>query len=176
MDQKFEDKRVTTNGRAPFWNYALASPYFITFVTKGRLKCLSQIEPLPGGKCEVILTQAGKILEQEWLVTPAKRASMNIEFGAYVIMPDHFHAIVMIHPNEHNSSDLPRANTVGSQTHNLPDLLRGVKSSSSKRIREFMPEFRWEKGYHDRIIRDHGEFDRIRYYILNNPMKWIYTK
>ncbi len=175
MDWKHRAKKITNNGRAKFWNYATPSAYFITFVTKRRLKCLSEIIRLPDGNCEVRLTQAGKILEEEWLDTLVKRQSMNIEFGAFVVMPDHFHGIVVIRQNEHNQIELPHANTVGAQNHNLPDLLRGVKSSSSKKIRELIPDFRWEPGYHDRIIRDQEEFDRITEYILNNPMKWIAT-
>ncbi len=30
----------------------------------------------------------------------------------------------------------------------------------------------WQRNYHDRIIRNEGELDRIRQYILENPARW----
>ena len=30
----------------------------------------------------------------------------------------------------------------------------------------------WQKGYHDRVIRDDAEHDRIAQYIAENPANW----
>ncbi len=32
--------------------------------------------------------------------------------------------------------------------------------------------FRWQRSFHDRIVRDDNELNRIRQYIINNPMNW----
>jgi len=43
---------------------------------------------------ELILNQFGKIIEQEWLKTAEIRK--NITLGEYIIMSNHFHAIIQI--------------------------------------------------------------------------------
>ncbi len=58
--------------------------------------------------------------------------------------------------------------------HGLPEIIRGFKTFSSRRINETKPilKFQWHKSYHDRIIRNDRELFFIRRYIKNNPMNW----
>ena len=30
----------------------------------------------------------------------------------------------------------------------------------------------WQRNYYDRVIRDDDEFERVRYYIAENPPNW----
>ena len=30
----------------------------------------------------------------------------------------------------------------------------------------------WQRNFHDRIIRNEGEYEKILYYVHNNPMLW----
>ena len=30
----------------------------------------------------------------------------------------------------------------------------------------------WQPNYHDHVIRDDAEYQRIKQYIINNPTKW----
>lgn len=53
----------------------------------------------------------------------------------------------------------------------------GVIINQYKRIctiqsRKLNPDFAWQSLFHDHIIRNDQEFERIRNYILNNPAKW----
>ena len=34
------------------------------------------------------------------------------------------------------------------------------------------PEFSWQTGYYEHVVRDPGELGRIRQYIRNNPAQW----
>jgi REP element-mobilizing transposase RayT len=34
----------------------------------------------------------------------------------------------------------------------------------------------WQRGYFERVIRDHRELATIREYIVNNPAKWLLDK
>lgn len=55
----------------------------------------------------------------------------------------------------------------------LPELIGAFKTTSSKWIhRTGFIDFQWQKSYHDHIIRNTEELDRIREYINNNPLKW----
>jgi hypothetical protein len=37
-----------------------------------------------------------KIVENEWIKTPEIRPDMNLKQGEFVVMPNHFHAILII--------------------------------------------------------------------------------
>lgn len=54
-------------------------------------------------------------------------------------------------------------------------VIRSFKSVVSKHARYIKSEFKWQKLYHDRIIRDMDEFMRVRYYIKNNVKNWTKT-
>ena len=34
----------------------------------------------------------------------------------------------------------------------------------------------WQRNYHKHIIRNEKELNRIRQYVINNPLKWEYDK
>lgn len=75
--------------RLPGFDYRTAGAYFITIVVAGRLQLFGRII-----KGSVELSSAGKIVEEEWLKTPAIRKEITLD--EWIIMPDHFHAIVWI--------------------------------------------------------------------------------
>jgi REP element-mobilizing transposase RayT len=57
----------------------------------------------------------------------------------------------------------------------LGAIVRAFKSASAKRVIALLrtpggPV--WQRGYHDRVIRDDRELDAVRRYILDNPAKW----
>ena len=62
--------------------------------------------------------------------------------------------------------------------HGLPEIVRGFKTFSARRINESRRtpgEPVWQRNYYDRIIRD-DELNRIREYIIDNPLKWDLDK
>ena len=48
------------------------------------------------------LSPIGKIVQTEWIKTFEMRPDMNLQMDDYVIMPNHFHAIIIIGENEYN--------------------------------------------------------------------------
>ena len=70
--------------------------YFITIVTNGRAQVLSQV--VDG---RVQLTEAGRIVDEEWRATETKR--INVRLDRFVIMPDHFQAIIHLRPTQATS-------------------------------------------------------------------------
>lgn len=60
----------------------------------------------------------------------------------------------------------------GPQLGNLPSVVRGIKASITKYAIEHYIEFAWQSRYHDHIIRNPLEMNRIADYIENNPMRW----
>ena len=53
----------------------------------------------------------------------------------------------------------------------LPVIIGSIKSSITREIdkRYDWHGFKWQRSFHDRIIRDENELSRIRDYIRNNP-------
>ena len=60
----------------------------------------------------------------------------------------------------------------GPQSGNVPSVIRGIKSAVTKYAIEHDIPFAWQSRYHDHIIRNQLEMNRIADYIQNNPMKW----
>src|SRR5258708_40226482 len=63
--------------------------FFITLVTDNRLPLFGQI-----ANGEVYLSPEGQIVAEEWLRTPILRKEVQLD--EWIVMPDHFHAIVFI--------------------------------------------------------------------------------
>lgn len=118
------------------------------------------------------LTELGKIVEQEWINTPTIRPDMNLELGEFVVMPNHFHAILIIGENKFNSHGVFIQNAFKPQSKNLASVMRGFKSAVTTFARKNRIQFDWQTRYHDHIIRSMDEFERISNYIANNPTNW----
>ncbi|MFH1321663.1 MAG: hypothetical protein ABII90_13555 [Bacteroidota bacterium] len=51
-------------------------------------------------------------------------------------------------------------------------IINHFKGDVTKRVRPESPEFHWQYLFHDHIIRNDAELNRIRKYIIENPEKW----
>src|SRR3712207_5631785 len=72
------------------FDYSQAGIYFLTLCTHKR-ECL--FGAVYGET--IFLNSYGEIVEEEWLKTPGIRPT--VELDAFVVMPNHFHAIVVVH-------------------------------------------------------------------------------
>lgn len=76
-----------------------------------------------------------------------------------------------IHPsaseqkNEHMASISPKSGS-------LSTILRSYKSAVTRHSRRLGFTFGWQARFHDHIIRDEAEYQRISKYIKNNPANW----
>jgi REP element-mobilizing transposase RayT len=59
---------------------------------------------------------------------------------------------------------------------NLSRIIRWYKGRCSFDIRKTHPDFEWQARFHDNIIRDETQYQRIKSYIINNPLKWSEDK
>jgi REP element-mobilizing transposase RayT len=117
----------------------------------------------------VLLSEAGRIAEEEWLRTAEKRPYVTLD--THVVMPHHVHGLIIIGEHANNATPHP----AGSKSHSLPSIVGGFKSASSRRIAVLSGSYRsavWQRSYYERIVRDIGELNRIRKYIANNPARW----
>lgn len=55
----------------------------------------------------------------------------------------------------------------------LSELMGAYKTTTSKLIRlAGLPDFAWQRSFHDHIIRHNSAYRHIRNYIQENPAKW----
>jgi REP element-mobilizing transposase RayT len=72
------------------YDYASPGAYFVTIVTHGRECLLGEVR-----NGEVELLKAGQITEQQWRGIPGHFS--NVELGAFVMMPNHVHGVIILH-------------------------------------------------------------------------------
>jgi putative transposase len=163
----YQNKYRIESARLKNWDYGSAAAYFITICTQNRISFFGKIQ-----NGEMLLNDIGIIVQTEWLKTPPLRPDMNLLLDEFVVMPNHFHAIIFIGENEFNYGDTKTANKFGPQSKNLGSIMRGFKSSVTTQAHKINPDFDWQQRYHDHIIRNHESFCRIQHYIINNPANW----
>jgi putative transposase len=164
----YQNRFLIGSKRYRGYDYSSEGCYFITINTKNKIQSFGRIE-----NGIMILSEIGKCLSDEWLRTPLVRPDMNMTPDAFVVMPDHFHAIIYIGPNTYNATHDSYINEFGPQSKNLSSIIRGVKSAVTSYARKMNISFDWHKGYYDHIIRTQRELTRIREYIISNPANWI---
>ena len=171
MSDKFNNRYRIASARLSTWDYGSEGAYFVTICTK-RMRCFfGSIEDK-----KMKLSAIGEIVKQEWLKTFEMRPDMNLQNVEYVIMPNHFHAIIIIGVNEYNSGSASITNTpknkFGPQSKNLASIIGGFKIGVTTNSRKILPSFDWQHLFHDHIIRNQRSFDNISNYIKNNPANW----
>src|ERR1035437_6242934 len=71
------------------YDYSQEGMYFITINVQDRVSLFGKIV-----NGEMHLNEMGMIADNEWMHTPEIRK--NIELGAFTVMPDHIHGIIII--------------------------------------------------------------------------------
>ncbi|CAK8717674.1 Transposase IS200-like domain-containing protein [Candidatus Electrothrix laxa] len=161
------------------YDYAQAGAYCITLCTHGRECLFGEV-----ANQEMQVNEAGRIVIDEWLKTPAIRA--EIELDEWVVMPNHLHGIIVITNagagNRHTENrpirqpiGRPPVAPTGPKPKSLGALVAGFKSSVTRRINEYRqsPGLKiWQRNYWEHIIRHETELQTLRQYIITNPASW----
>lgn len=145
------------------YDYSTEGAYFVTVCVQDRRSLLGQIED-----DTMALNSAGIMAGDWWRELSNKFDDIQLDF--FVVMPNHFHGIIVIN----------RYETDGSVAMSLPDIMRwfkamtsnayirGVKSDNWQRFNGKL----WQRSYHDHIIRNEDDLNRIREYVQTNPTRW----
>lgn len=96
--EKYKNRYRIKSARHPNWNYGHAGFYFITICTHNRVHFFGKSQ-----NQTILLSKIGEIVEYEWIKTFKMRPDMHLWMGEYVVMPNHFHAIIGIGPNRYNT-------------------------------------------------------------------------
>ena len=155
------------------YDYGRTGAYFVTI-------CVVQKQCLFGEIVDdtVKLGALGQIITACWQAIPDHFPQVVLD--AYVVMPNHVHGILVIDAasdgqmhrvGAQHAAPLPQNVKPGS----LGAIVRSFKAAASRQVniqRQTPGELLWQRNYHDRIIRNEPELNRIRAYIAQNPAKW----
>lgn len=141
------------------FDYAKPRLYFVTI-------CVQSRQPLFGNVCDgkMVLNDAGEMVKSCWEQIHQRYPSLSI--NQYVVMPNHFHAIVDL-----SSSDgtISMPSVIGafksiSTNEYISGVRRGLWMPFEKRL--------WQRNYYEHIVRGLMDYCRIIKYIQNNPVRW----
>lgn len=145
--------------RLPGYNYSQAGYYFITICTQDMKRIFSKITVGQGlAPAENKLTVFGQIADNEINSLPARYPDIVID--KYVIMPNHIHMIVVLHPTEAGASPCPT----------ISDVVCTFKSLTTRKCKSGKI---FQSSFHDHIIRGEKGYLKIWNYIDTNPAKWL---
>ncbi len=173
---KFRNKYCTKSTRLQSWDYSNSAYYFVTICTKNKEKYFGKI-----ADDKMILNKIGKIAEQFWLEIPSHFPFVILD--EFILMPNHIHGILVFENNDCRDKALPclymdnvgknRFQNQGKNT--LSSVIGSFKSICTKTINKIQSEifFAWQGCFYDRIIRTEEELNKVRNYIINNPLKWF---
>jgi len=96
----------------------------------------------------------------------------DIIIDKFIVMPNHLHAILLIQHTGTARGPFP-AMALSDYVHRFKTLttklyIDGVKNGDYSPFDKKV----WQKSYHDHIICNDAEYQKIREYIETNPLKW----
>ncbi|GIV55247.1 MAG: hypothetical protein KatS3mg040_0015 [Candidatus Kapaibacterium sp.] len=175
--------------RLPGYDYVQAGGYFITICTHDRTNMFGEV--VDG---EMQVNAVGEVVCEEWFRTAQIRPYVRLYDDEFVVMPNHIHGIIWIINDDVGATrrvaptrrvahrvgathrvaptDPPRGPASGS----IGAIVGQFKSITTKRINALRgtpgaPV--WQRNYYEHIIRTEDALQRIRQYIVTNPLRWL---
>ena len=163
---KFKNKYRIASARASWWDYGWPGTYFITICTAERRPYFGEI--IDG---KMVLSNIGVLADVLWHDLPCH--AHQVDLGAFVIMPNHMHGILILKENGNNTPPNYGETRFQNQGKNtVSAMVGGYKSALSKHAHRLGFTFAWQARFHDHIIRNDLEYQRINDYIETNPQHW----
>ena len=186
--KRMNDLPERKRNRRRDYDYSRNGSYFITVCTKDKKMILGAVvgesRLLPEyrylGIPQVRLSEYGEIVKRH--IENIHEANSSVFVPYYVIMPNHIHMILTVKPSEINGT--PKAAsptnpaTVGDAAFGIPQasptkmlipkIVNALKGLTAKKSKIAL----WQRSYHDHIIRDGEDHNRIMDYIIHNPARW----
>src|SRR5713226_6639947 len=142
------------------YDYSQVGAYFVTVCVQNRKCLLGDIL-----KDEMRLNDAGRMVERWWVELGNKFPSFELD--EYVVMPNHFHGIIIIVGADLCVRPIPEI-VQWFKTMTTNEYIRSVKSLGWIPFNARL----WQRNYYERVIRNEEEMCRIRQYIADNPAQW----
>ncbi len=141
------------------YDYSAPGSYFVTICAKDK-RCLFSKIVGRGALTppDVVLTDTGRAVERH--IRDTAQAYSGVTVDKYVIMPNHIHLLLTIHP--------PLDGGVGAPRPTLPLIVRAIKGLTTREAGKPI----WQTSFYDHIVRDEISYQEIWRYIDDNPRRW----
>lgn len=163
--------------------------YFVTVCTHDKIHCFGEIVD-----DKMILSDIGKYLDDN--ILDISQHFDDVEIPLHIVMPNHFHAIISI------VGSRPVATATTTETNLIKNLGRlnqtarlavatgrdptdivhhnsrlavvvgSIKASVTRYAKKQGLMFAWQSHFHEHIIRNNIDGNRIANYIETNPIRW----
>ncbi len=156
------EPRIRKLHRLQGYDYSQNGAYFITICVKDKHEILWEngVGATFGRPQEPIqLSKYGLVVENEINLISCIYEN-NVIIDKYVIMPNHIHMIIILQFEKNGRPQVAPT---------IPRIIQQFKGSITKKIRFSI----WQKLYHDHIIRNESDYQKIWKYIDENPLKWL---
>ena len=175
--------------RLSSYDYAQPGAYYVTLCAQRRACIFGRV--VDG---QMRLNEYGESVTACWLDLPGHYDHVRLD--AFVVMPNHVHAVIGLRGNDDTAVDQTHDNTVGAglrpaptvaddaatktnavapKRHALPEIVRAFKSFSARHINEIRNSPGapvWQRTYYEHVVRSESELGRIRAYVRDNPARW----
>ncbi len=159
------DLPVRKSIRLKGYDYSQTGSYFVTICVKNKHEILGEIVGDAAlGVPRMELTEIGINVKKH--IEHINHVSEKYRLDHYVIMPNHVHLLITIEDETPGTNGTPRAASPTKAT--IPKIINSLKSLTSKEFGESL----WQRAYHDHIIRNETEYQKIWQYIDENPTRW----
>ena len=164
-----KERPVRKHIRLKGYDYSNAGYYFVTICVQDGHELLWAEEPVVGAAFgRPALSKAGLLIDAE--IKKIESIYSCVRIDNYVIMPNHVHMMIRLSTNRDMDRRVP-VREMGGRPKAAPTISRIVnqfKGSVSKQLGYSI----WQKLFHDYIIRNEADYQRIWQYIDNNPATW----
>ena len=139
------------------YDYSTNGAYFITVCTHEKKQLFG-----PVGADSI----SARMVERTFLEAIQKYD--NVKSPVYVVMPNHFHAIIEI-----ERADMESAPTISQiiQSFKRYSTLEYIKLVNENQLPRFDGKV-WQRSFHDHVVRGEKDYLEIWNYIEGNPSKW----
>ncbi len=148
--EDFQYKYHRRSLRLKGYDYSREGAYFVTM-------CLYGHEPY------LDMPQVRNIVEETWQALPQRFPSIKLD--EFVVMPDHIHFILWLHPDQKYRPAL------GSIVGAYKSLTARAALAYLRTLGNICGDHFWQRDFYDYIIHDKAALQQIRTYIRNNPTK-----
>lgn len=139
-------------------DYSEDGTYFVTICTNNRYHLFGDVY-----KGEMMLNAYGHLATACWLFIPYNYEQVQLDH--YVVMPNHIHGMVIL-----DQGKLPVE-----KRYRIEHIITAYRAAFNHQINELDTSnvgYFWQEQFHNHLIKNEVDWNRIREYVLNNPKLW----
>ena len=148
---------VRKHPRLDNYDYSASGAYFVTVCTQNKRCLLSRVVDGGLAPTEIIYSPYGEAAREQLILLEQRYPSLKID--QYVIMPNHIHAIMILHGDGQGPA--------------LTDIVCAYKSLTTRACKKIQPiDKLFQTSFYEHVIRGREDYMGIAEYIVNNPKQW----